>query len=348
MNIIEQLRPFIVSIDKVKPDPKNIRLHPDQNIAALKKSLEVYGQRKPIIVNKNTGYIEAGNGLYNAAKTLGWNEIAAIFIDDNRETASAYGIMDNQSAILANWDLPNLKDILNELDSRAFNLSSTGFSYEEISDLLAEPDHNIDHKLSKGYVEGVDEIDPLKLAYRLEAICHCHKKNIAIDLFSGKGRLAFWYKRLFDRVIRVDKENYDGIDFNQKAEAFLSEHLTEYMDFDFIDIDDEGCPGKELQLFFSLIRGKKQPFVLCLTDGLGLALKVRAKINLYDRYLYGVDETIKVKDDSQYRDFDQYVKHLINTLCNMHGFNNDIINWYRGADGNVIYACFQITPNNYH
>jgi hypothetical protein len=53
---------------------------------------------------------------------------------------------------------------------------------------------------------------------------------------------------------------------------------------------------------------------------------------------------IKVKDDSVYRDFDQYVKHLIDVLCIKHGFTNKIISWYYGADGNVIYACFEITP----
>jgi hypothetical protein len=200
-------------------------------------------------------------------------------------------------------------------------------------------------RLSKGYVEGIDEIDPLKLAYRLESICHCNTRVLAIDLFSGQGRLAFWYKRLFSKVIRVDKENYDGVDFNQKAGTFLQKYLADYMDFDFIDFDDEGCPSKELQLFFSLIENKKEPFILCITDGMGLALKLRGKVNLYDKYLFGQDKILKIKDDSPYRDFDQYMKHLIDTLCAHHGFTNKVLNWYRGADGNVIYAGFEITPN---
>jgi hypothetical protein len=65
---------------------------------------------------------------------------------------------------------------------------------------------------------------------------------------------------------------------------------------------------------------------------------------LYDKYLWGKDETLKIKDDSLYREFDQYIKHLIDTLCNKYGFDNRVLNWYRGADGNVIYACFKITP----
>jgi hypothetical protein len=221
-----------------------------------------------------------------------------------------------------------------------------GFSDEEIKEFLNPtiPEHTMSSHISKGYVEGIEEIDPLKLAYRLESVCHCCNRNLAIDLFSGQGRLSFWYKRLFSNVIMVDKANYDGIDFNQKAESFLQEHLTDYMDFDFVDFDDEGCPGKELQLFFSLIEGKRSPFILCLTDGMGLALKIRGRINLFDKYLFGKDETIKINDDSQYMDFDQYVKHLIDTLCARHGFEYKTINWYRGANGNVIYAGFEIAP----
>ena len=346
MQITEQLRPLATSIERIQLDPKNARLHSELNLNTIKKSLEVYGQRKPIVVNKNTGFIEAGNGLYIAAKTLGWQEIAAVYVDDDKDAAFAYGLMDNKSALLADWDLPNLKEILNELDSKAFNISSTGFSSKEIKELLNQviPEHNMSSQLSKGYVEGVDQINTLKLAFRLESICHCSKRNLAIELFAGKGRLSFWYKRLFDKVVRIDKENYSEVDYCQNAESFLKEHLAAFINFDFIDFDDEGCPGKELQLFFSLIEGKSKPFVLCLTDGMGLALKIRAKINLYNNYLFGRDEVIKVQDDSQYRDFDQYVKHLIDTLCTTHGFNNKIINWYRGADGNVIYACFEIAP----
>jgi hypothetical protein len=199
-------------------------------------------------------------------------------------------------------------------------------------------------ELSKGYVEGVDNINPLKLAYRLESVCHCGKRNLAIDLFSGQGDLAFWYQRLFRKVIKVDKEKYDGIDFNQKAGAFLKEYLHEFEGFDFIDFDDEGCPGKELQLFFSLIRGKPEPFVLCITDGMGLALKVRGKINLYDKYLYGINEVIKINDNIPYERFDQYLKHLIDTLCTSNGFCSRVLNWYRGAEGNVIYAGLEIYP----
>jgi ParB-like chromosome segregation protein Spo0J len=53
-NIAESLQPLIVPITQIKPDPKNARIHPEPNLNAIKKSLETYGQRKPIVVNKRT------------------------------------------------------------------------------------------------------------------------------------------------------------------------------------------------------------------------------------------------------------------------------------------------------
>ena len=176
--IAEQLKFLAIPINSIKTDSKNARLHSDLNLNVIKKSLEIYGQRKPIVVNKNTGLIEAGNGLYIAAKALGWQKIAAVYVDDTKDAAAAFGLMDNKSALLSDWDLPNLKEILGELDSKSLELSSTGFSNKEIEELLCPTslEHTMSSEISKGYVEGVKEIDPLKLAYRLESVCHCHKK----------------------------------------------------------------------------------------------------------------------------------------------------------------------------
>jgi DNA modification methylase len=135
-NILEALLSLSVNIDSIKQDPKNARKHPDRNLETIKKSLSAFGQRKPVVVNRNTGHIEAGNGLWQAAKALGWSEIAVAFVNDASEVAQAYGIMDNQSALLAEWDLPNLKDLLQGLDDGETDMSLTGFTTEEIENLM--------------------------------------------------------------------------------------------------------------------------------------------------------------------------------------------------------------------
>jgi len=84
--IIDSLKPLAVPIDSVKLDSDNARLHPEGNIAVIKRSLEAYGQRKPIVVNGDT--VEAGNGLLQAARELGWEEIAAVFVKDDPQAAA--------------------------------------------------------------------------------------------------------------------------------------------------------------------------------------------------------------------------------------------------------------------
>jgi len=135
-NIIDPLKILAVDIDTVKPDPKNLRKHPQRNIEAIKQSLVAYGQRKPIVVNAKTGYIEAGNGLWEAAKALSWNKIAVVYVSDDPVMAKGYAIMDNQSALLAEWDFLALKDVLEELDVDSLKL--TGFTEQEVDNLIAQ------------------------------------------------------------------------------------------------------------------------------------------------------------------------------------------------------------------
>ncbi|MFA5558606.1 MAG: ParB N-terminal domain-containing protein [Methanofastidiosum sp.] len=136
-NIIEALKPLAVDISSVKQDPRNARKHNKRNLDAIKTSLQAYGQRKPIVVNSD-GTIEAGNALWQAAKELGWDKIAVTRVDDSKEIAAAYGIMDNKSADLSEFDLPTLKDILQELDTGAFNMEWTGFEDKEIEELMTQ------------------------------------------------------------------------------------------------------------------------------------------------------------------------------------------------------------------
>jgi DNA modification methylase len=102
-------------------DPANARKHPEDNLEAIKGSLVVYGQRKPVVVNKRTGAVEAGNGTVAAARALGWTHLAAVFVDDDSATAAGFSIADNRSAELATWDQEALDKLLAELkldDSR--------------------------------------------------------------------------------------------------------------------------------------------------------------------------------------------------------------------------------------
>lgn len=103
-HIAPGLRALAVPISKLIPDPANARTHSDRNVETIKASLLRYGQRKPVVVNRRTGEVEAGNATVAAALALGWGEIAAVYVDDDPKTAAGYSVADNRTAELAEWD----------------------------------------------------------------------------------------------------------------------------------------------------------------------------------------------------------------------------------------------------
>lgn len=126
------LRALAVPVESLHNDPANARTgHAVERIAA---SLRQYGQRKPIVVNRSQGNkIEAGNGAYLAALSLGWTHIAVVFVEDDPATAAGYGIADNRVAEFSEWDL----DALEELGEVTGDLY-TGFEATELDDLLGK------------------------------------------------------------------------------------------------------------------------------------------------------------------------------------------------------------------
>jgi len=142
--IIDGLWPLVVKIDDLHEDPVNARKHGERNLAATEASLTKFKQRKPVVVNKRTGIIEAGNGTFACAKNMGWTHIAAVFVDDDPTTATGYSIADNRTAELAEWDLPVLSNLLKALNEAEADMSVTGFADFELEPLLAAEFGGID------------------------------------------------------------------------------------------------------------------------------------------------------------------------------------------------------------
>jgi hypothetical protein len=114
-HIAEPLRGLAVPCADLLLDPANARRHPERNLEAIKGSLRVYGQRKPVVVNRRTGAIEAGNGTLQAALALGWSHLAVVYVDDDPMTAAGFAIADNRTAELAEWDRKALDKLLGEI-----------------------------------------------------------------------------------------------------------------------------------------------------------------------------------------------------------------------------------------
>lgn len=126
-----------VPLDKIHPDPANVRRHPERNLDAIKASLARFGQQKPVVVDA-AGIIRAGNGTYEAARALGWDSIAVVRTALQGSEATAYAIADNRTADLAEWDDAALAETLRSLQSEDFDLGAVGYTDDEVDAILEQ------------------------------------------------------------------------------------------------------------------------------------------------------------------------------------------------------------------
>ena len=128
-----------VYMDDLKLDETNPRFHDWRNVDAIEQSLDVFGQQKPIVIDKDYGVI-AGNGTVLAARNLGWIEIDAVQTELGGDEAVAYAVADNRINELSVWHKRNLENALEQIgDIGAFN---AGFSKDEIENILGEATNN--------------------------------------------------------------------------------------------------------------------------------------------------------------------------------------------------------------
>ncbi len=115
------------------PDPENARAHDERNISVIMESLKRYGQQTPIVVR--AGVILKGNATYEAAKRMGWKEIAAIPFDRAAALVRGYKLVDNRSAELATWARDVLQDELKKLSGEGEDLGKLGWNSEDLAAL---------------------------------------------------------------------------------------------------------------------------------------------------------------------------------------------------------------------
>lgn len=140
-------------------DPMNARLHPERNIEAIKRSLCLYGQVKPLVVRKATMVVVAGNGTLEAARSLGWTNIAAMLVEMDEVEAAGYGLADNRTAELAKWDWVAVKKLDLLLSERGH--LSPGWSTDELAAMRASPD----------FVEPPEDFPEVDETIAIESVC---------------------------------------------------------------------------------------------------------------------------------------------------------------------------------
>lgn len=125
--IAEALADLAMPISALKHHPENPNVG---DVAAVKASLARFGQVKPIVVQKGTMYVVAGNHTLKAAEALGWREIAVALVDMEEDDALAFVLADNRTSELSHRDDVALAAALDKLIERGA-LDGTSYTPED-------------------------------------------------------------------------------------------------------------------------------------------------------------------------------------------------------------------------
>lgn len=167
--VADRLRPLLVPIGSLSPDPANARLHPERSIEAISASLKRFGQQKPAVVD-TSGVLIAGSGLLQAAKGLGWTHVAVVRSALAGVERTAYAIADNRTAELSTWDNEALRALAESMPQDA--LFDSGFTTDELEQLLGQgADQALDVPAPKPLPKAVARLGEVWILGRHRLMC---------------------------------------------------------------------------------------------------------------------------------------------------------------------------------
>ena len=129
----EHLQTDYVALTQLTPHPRNVR---QGDVGAISVSLAEHGQYRPIVVQRSTGHIVAGNHTYHAAAALGWKQLAVTYVDVTDEQALRIMLVDNRTNDLASYDDTALSNLLAALAATDQTLTGTGYDEDDLDALI--------------------------------------------------------------------------------------------------------------------------------------------------------------------------------------------------------------------
>jgi len=118
-----------VPLDDLVLDDRNAR---KGNVAVIIESLREFGQHRPVVAQKGTNKVIAGNHLVKAARSLGWQDVQVLYVDDDDKKALRRSLADNAVSDTAKWE----NDLLVELLEEAGPVP--GYDQDSLNKLIAQ------------------------------------------------------------------------------------------------------------------------------------------------------------------------------------------------------------------
>jgi ParB-like chromosome segregation protein Spo0J len=151
-----------VLIGALKAYDRNARTHSPEQVAQIAASMVEFGFTNPVLIDKR-GTIVAGHGRVEAAYSIGLEEIPCIRLEHlTEDQVRAYCLADNKLALNAGWNMDTLAAELKGLEAVGFDISLTGFSPEELAEIMGDS------------VEDTDPEEPAPEVEFSEELLHAH------------------------------------------------------------------------------------------------------------------------------------------------------------------------------
>lgn len=151
------MKVFTMKLDELVKPEKNVRIHTEQQLKEFQRSVTMFGQIRPIVVDENN-VILAGNGLYDTLVMMG-KETADVYQYSNLTENQKKKLMIADNKIF-NLGIENL-DVLNSfLEDLQGDLDIPGFDEEILKQMVSEAE-DITEKISEYGIlddEGIQSI----------------------------------------------------------------------------------------------------------------------------------------------------------------------------------------------
>lgn len=139
--------PKLININELKPNNKNVKQHPKEQIEDLARLMDYVGFKDPIVIDEDYT-IFAGHGRLEAAKLKGMTEVPCVFMENLTDEQKKWFLLADNRINESEWNSDNVQLMLEDLGSftfEDFNMKFDDFEVkikeetEEVPEPPAEP-----------------------------------------------------------------------------------------------------------------------------------------------------------------------------------------------------------------
>lgn len=339
----------LINIDEIIPYENNAKLHPQEQIEQIKKSILEFGNNDPIAIDKDNIIIE-GHGRLLALKELGYKEVEVIKLGHlTEEQRKAYTLIHNKLTMNTDFDMELLISELDEINLIDMSEFDFDLDIEPLEPEIVEDDYEVElpkepkakpgdvyqlgnHRLMCGDSTSIMDIEKLMNGNKADMIFTDPPYNVAFNGRSGN----------FDVIKNDDltEEAFnDFIDETINTIKYLNTSIYYiWCNWKFYGILQEKLDYKSCIVWaknvFGLGKGYRHQHEFCLFNG------------SIDEYITNESDLWEIKKDTNYVHPTQKPVTLCGRALNNHKDVKNVIDLF-GGSGSTLIACEQLNRNCY-